>query len=283
MRGQPDLSRRQTCTVNVILHPKYPGTHTGAVVLTQSSGDPLGVTFMDGASRGSLGLIVPGTITTVAGNGAWIYRQDNVPAINAPIFLPMGVAIDGAGNLFLSDSSNNRIRRVDAGTGLISTVVGNGNPGFAGDNGPAASAMVSNPSALLLDGAGNIYFADSGNHVVRMVNATTGIITSVAGVGTHEGYFGDLGAGTAAQLNQPYGLALDSAQNLYIADTGNNVLRKLALTTGVITTAAGTSVAGYAGDGGLATAAKLNTHGASAWPPMARFTSPTSTTTSFAN
>ncbi|MCU1323157.1 MAG: repeat containing protein [Acidobacteriaceae bacterium] len=248
----------QSCTVNVVMQPTYPGTHTGAVILQGAAGS-LGTQFVDGLSHGPLALIVPGVITTVAGTGAWIYRQDGVPAYDAPIFLPMGVAVDAAGNLFLSDSNNNRVRRVDGASGLISTVAGTGDPGFAGDGSLATSAKVSAPSALALDGAGNLYFADTGNNVIRRIDGITGIITTVAGTGTQQGYTGDNGPAIAAKLNQPYGLTFDANQNLYIADTGNNVLRKVVLASGTITTVAGTGVPAYLGDGGPAVAAQLNT------------------------
>jgi sugar lactone lactonase YvrE len=248
----------QSCTVDVILQPKYPGGHRGALVLRQSSGEALGVTYMDGLSYGSIGVIVPGIINGVAGDGTFhLLQDDGVAATSASIFLPMGMAVDGAGNLFFSDSNNNRIRRVDKVTGLISTLAGNGNPGFSGDNGLATAALISGPSALVLDGAGNLYFADTGNDVVRRISATTGVITSVAGIGTQHGYSGNPSQGTVALLNQPYGLALDTAQNLYIADTSNNVIRELALSSGVITTVAGTIGAGYVD--GPATAAKFST------------------------
>ena len=248
----------QSCTVNVVLQPTYPGFHTGAIVLTSSGGGRLASQAIDGSSRGPLGVIIPGMMSTVAGNGSWTYVTDGVPAVNAPIFLPMGVAVDAAGNIFLSDSSNNRIRRVDATSGLISTIAGVGEPGFSGDGGLATRAAISAPSALALNGAGDLYFADSANHVIRRIDAVTGIINTVAGIGGSQGYSGDGGLATSAQLNQPYGLALDNAQNLYIADTANNVIRKLAFSTGMITTVAGTGVAGYTGDNGLAAAAQLN-------------------------
>jgi sugar lactone lactonase YvrE len=255
--GQTYLAS-QTCTVNVQFKPKYPGEHHGGILLSQSNGDTIATQFLYGVSKGPLGLIIPGLTNTVAGDGSWIYRQDGVAATSASIFLPMGEVVDAAGNLYLSDSNNNRIRRVDAATGLISTVAGIGLPGFNGDNGTATTAMISNPSAVVLDGAGNLYFADSGNHAIRMVNLNTGIIVTVAGTGGQQGYSGDLGPATAARLNLPYGLALDAAQNLYIADTGNNAIRKVDLLTGIITTVAGNGTAGYAGDAGAATSAILN-------------------------
>ena len=109
----------------------------------------------------------------------------------APIFLPTAVAVDAAGNLFLSDSNNNRIRRVDAVSNAISTVAGDGIPGFSGDGGRATQASISAPAGLVIDGAGNIYFADASNSVIRRIDAVSGVITTVAGTGGVEGYAGD--------------------------------------------------------------------------------------------
>jgi large repetitive protein len=251
----------QTCTVNVQFKPKYPGGRSGAIVMTFTSGTTqlLVTQYLYGVGKGPLPLIIPGLANTVAGNGAWLYVQDGVPATAASIFLPMGEVADAAGNVYISDSSNNRIRRVDAATSLISTVAGNGAAGFLGDGGPAINAEVSNPSSLALDGAGNLYIADSSNSAIRMINAATGIITTVAGMGGQPGYSGDGGAATSAKLGQPNGLVLDVAGNIYIADTNNNAIREVVVATGIITTIAGTSAPGYGGDNGLATAAQFNT------------------------
>lgn len=247
-----------TCTVNVQFQPKYPGQRTGAVRLVAPDGSVLGTTFLSGSARGPVGVIVPGVINTVAGSGAWIYRGDNVQATSASIFLPMSEVVDAAGNLYLADSSNNRVRRVDAATGLISTVAGNGSPGMVGDGGLAVNAMISNPAGLALDGAGNLYIADSGNNAIRRVDAVTGLITTIAGTLGQQGSTGDGGAATAAKLTFPYGIAFDAARDLYIADTGNNRVRRVDATTGVITTVAGSGVVGYDGDAKPATAAALN-------------------------
>jgi hypothetical protein len=247
----------QTCTVSVRFLPTVPGERRGAIMAVDSHGAPLAVEYLYAVGQGPVGVMLPGIISTVAGDGSWIYAGDGIAADGASIFLPSGVAIDAAGNLFIADSSNNRIRRVDAMSGLISTVAGNGNPGFSGDNGLAVNASIDNPSALLLDGAGNLYIADSNNNVVRMVNAATGIITTVAGIGGQQGRSGDGGAATLALLNTPEGLAFDAAGNLYIADTGNNVVRRVNA-AGTISTFAGSGGQGYNGDGISATAAELN-------------------------
>ena len=247
----------QICTVAVSFQPTAPGNRQGAVVLQASDGSVLGSELMDGTSLGSLAVFIPAFIQGFAGNGQWIYQGDGGPAQAASLFLPMAAVPDSARNVFISDSNNQRVRRVDGGTGIISTVAGSGGLGYSGDGGPATSATLSTPSALLVDGAGNLYIADSGNNVIRVVNAATGTISTLVGTG-QSGYSGDTGQATMAKLSHPNGLAFDGDHQLYISDTGNNVIRKVDLSTGIITTVAGTGVAGFAGDGSLATAGLLN-------------------------
>jgi sugar lactone lactonase YvrE len=195
-----------------------------------------------------------GTITTVAGNNAEGYSGDNGQATNATLYAPAGVAVDSAGNLYIADQSNNRIRMVSA-TGTITTVAGNGIAGYGGDNGPATSATLNKPSAVVEDTKNNLYILDTGNNVVRKVT-TAGTITTIVGTGT-PGYTGDSGPATSATLNTPYGLSIDTSGNLYVADSKNNVVR-MVNTSGVITTVVGNGTAGYSGDGGLPTSATLN-------------------------
>lgn len=192
-----------------------------------------------------------GTITTVAGDGSASFSGDNGPALNAGI-AAASVAVDGKGNLFIS--GNNRIRRVDP-SGTITTVAGNGTGGFAGDGGPATLAELNFPYGIVFDAAGNLYIAEIGNNRVRKVD-TSGIITTVAG-GGFAGFSGDGGPATSASLNEPFAVAVDSANNLYIADTFNNRARKVD-TQGNITTVAGSSVEGFAGDNGPAVNAELS-------------------------
>ena len=251
-------STGQQCNVTVIFQPKYPGVRSGAVVLLSNNGTFLGSTLLTGTATGSLSVLSPGEIDTVAGVTDWLYQGDGVLATEAPIFLPMGVAIDAKGNLYLADSNNDRIRRVDGQTGLISTVVGNGTSGYSGDGGLATVARISNPGGLILDGAGNLYFADSNNDVIRRVDAVSGIITTVAGIPQMNGYTGSGGLATSARLSKPEGLALDAAGDLYIADTGNHAIREVSATTGTISTVAGTGVPGYNGDHILAVDAELS-------------------------
>jgi len=192
----------------------------------------------------------PGDITTVVG-----------PSPTSPAFAglssPSGISLDSAGNLYIADRNTHRIRKVDAVTGLISTVAGTGVSGFSGDGGAATAAQLQIPSGISLDGAGNLYIADKGNRRIRRVDAVTGFISTVAGTGVF-GFSGDGGAATAAQLSYPYGISLDSAGNLYIADLGNQRIRKVDAVTGLISTVAGTGVYGFSGDGGAATAAQLS-------------------------
>jgi len=200
-----------------------------------------------------------GAITTVAGMaGMFDFTGDGGPATVAALNHPAGVALDGVGNLFIADSGNCVVRKVTA-TGTISTVAGTGGfCDFAGDGGLATAAELSSPTGVALDAAGNLFIADSWNCVVRKVTATTGKISTVAGTGGVCGFAGDGGAAKAAQLYYPTGVALDGTGNLFIADSGNCVIRKVA-TTGKISTVAGTGGAcGFAGDGGAATAAQLN-------------------------
>jgi uncharacterized protein (TIGR03437 family) len=190
-----------------------------------------------------------GVIATVAGNGGYSFVGDNGPATSALLNFPFGVAVDSGGNLYIADGANNCIRKVS--NGVITTVAGNGTPGFSGDNGPATSAQLRSPWGVAVDSAGNLYIADSGNFRIRKVS--NGVIATVAGGGS---FLGDTGPATSAQLWGPEGIAVDSAGNLYIADTNNNRIRMVS--NGVITPVAGNGGFGYFGDNGPATYAALN-------------------------
>jgi len=253
-------SAGQPCTVMVVFQPKYPGLRSGAVVIKTSGGIYMGSALLAGDATGSLAVLDPGTINTVAGDAEWNYQSatDGGPATQSPIYLPTGVVADAAGNFYIADSNNNRIRRVDGSTGVITTVAGTGTLGYNGDGGLATLAMINLPAGLVIDGAGNLYFADVGNHIIRRIDAFSGIITTVAGTPGVQGYSGDGAAATQAKLTSPEGVALDEAGNLLIADTGNNVVREIDAATGTIRTVAGTGVAGFNGDGQAATIAQLN-------------------------
>ena len=193
-----------------------------------------------------------GVITTVAGNGSSGYSGDGNKATNAGLYA-RGVAVDCAGNLFIADASNERIRKVDT-NGFITTVAGNGSAGFSGDGGAATNARLYYPEGVAVDGVGNLFIADDDNQRIRKVD-TNGVITTVAGNGAI-GYYGDGGAATNARLYYPYGVAVDGVGNLFIADYDNQRIRKVD-TNGIITTVAGNGSAGFAGDGGAATNARL--------------------------
>ena len=195
-----------------------------------------------------------GTITTVAGNGSPAFGGDNGPATKANLNFPQQIALDTGGNLFIADASNNRIRKIAAGTGMITTVAGGGS---GGDGGLATAASLSNPTGIAVDAAGNLYIADNYNNRVRKVTAATGIITALAGNGT-QGLSGDGGPAKSANLSGPVGVALDAAGNLFIVDTNNQRIRRVDALAGNITTFAGNGTPSFSGDGGPATAASLS-------------------------
>jgi sugar lactone lactonase YvrE len=182
--------------------------------------------------------VATGVITTVAGNGDTGYFNDDGPAQNATLYSPEGIAFDLSGNLYIADSFNDRIRRVSLQTGIITTVAGNDDRGFSGDGGLATSAQLNFPRGVAVDSTGNIYIADTANHRIRRVDAATHVITTIAGTG-RRGFSGDDGPARAAALNAPQTILLDSAGNLFIADTGNSRVRKISATAGTITTIAG--------------------------------------------
>jgi uncharacterized repeat protein (TIGR01451 family) len=189
-----------------------------------------------------------GVITTVAGSGSCCYGGDGGPATIAQLYYPTGVAVDAAGNLYIADSNNQRVRQVNA-AGIITTVAGSGNIGYSGDGAAATAAELYYPEGVAVDASGNLYIADSGNYRVRMVSAG-GTITTVAGVGTCC-YSGDGGAATKAQLDSPSGVAVDAAGDLYIADRYNGRVREVS-SSGTISTVAGNGGYGYSGDGAAA-------------------------------
>lgn len=195
-----------------------------------------------------------GDVTTIAG-GNCCFGGDGGPATSAQMQYPIGLARDATGNLYIGDYGNNRIRKVDT-SGIITTFAGNGTAGYTGDGGPATSAELNGPSWLALDSSGNLLICDTANNVIREITMASGTITTVAGNGT-AGYTGDSGPATSAELNSPSDVTALPGGGFLVADYNNNVVRKVN-SSGTITTFAGNGTAGFAGDGGAATAAELN-------------------------
>lgn len=195
-----------------------------------------------------------GTITTIAGTGTQGYAGDGGPAIAAQLFSPWGLTLDSSGNLYFSDRYNNSIRKVDH-AGIITSLAGQVKAGFGGDNGPAASAQLYKPSGVAVNSASELYISDSGNQRIRKVDAS-GTIATVAGSG-EAGYNGDEIPATFSIIYNPVDVVVDGEGNFLIADQDNHRIRKVDI-YGVITTVAGTGVAGFSGDGGAATAAQIN-------------------------
>jgi sugar lactone lactonase YvrE len=188
------------------------------------------------------------------------YNGDNIAATTAKLWNPNGIAVDAAGNIYISDMLNNRIRKVTASTGMIGTVVGTGAAGglggFSGDGNFAVFAELKHPGGIALDGSGNLYIADTENNRIRKINAISGIISTIAGNGS-AGFSGDGGLATQAQM-KPSSIDVDAAGNIYFCDEQNSRLRKITAATGIITTIAGTGTNGYNGDNIPAVTAQLS-------------------------
>src|SRR5215467_7947176 len=214
---------------------------------------PGGAVYLSDTNNQRIRMIAgDGTISTVAGNGTPGFAGDGSAGTSAQVNFPSGLAADPSGNLYISDTGNQRVRKLSGGS--ITTVAGNGTAGYGGDGGAAVSAQINSPAGLAVDSSGNLYIADFSNPAVRKVTSG-GTITTIAGTGV-AGYAGDGSPAAQAQLNGPAGLALDSSGNLYIADSGNHVVRRIS-PGGTITTIAGNGISATSGDGGLATAASL--------------------------
>jgi len=263
----------------------------------QMTSSPGGNVYLVGYLGATIRKIAAGTtiVSTVGGNGLDGVSGIPGPALSAQLNSPKSIAVDHTGNVFLADQYNNRIYRIDASThqiqnfvtvtnpggmavdgagnlyytsnsglyvmkatptGAVSTFVGSGIYGHTGDGGPATSARINRADGLAFDNTGNLYIADVQNNCIRKVTAG-GIITTIAGTGT-QGYTGDGSAAINATFNNPLGVCVDQKGNVYVADNGNNVVRKIDAAAGIITTAAGTGIGGYGGDNGLATTAKLD-------------------------
>ena len=199
-----------------------------------------------------------GIITTVAGTGSKGFSGDGGPATSARLRYPFNLYLDSAGNVYIADTFNYRIRKVDAATQIITTLVGDGAQRFQGDGGLATDASIKKSYDVAVDSAGNIFIADTDSHAIRKVDAATGIINTVVGQGDSAGFEGDGGLATDAKLKSPTGVYVDESGNIYVADTMNEVIRKVDATTNIIDSVAGNGTAGFSGDGGLATLAQLD-------------------------
>ncbi|MCU1329779.1 MAG: repeat containing protein [Bryobacterales bacterium] len=201
------------------------------------------------------------TVSTVAGLGRVAgFIGDGDLATGAQLYQPVRVSVDSKGNFYLSDYYVNRVRKVNASDGKISTIAGNGLASFAGDGAAATEASITDVHGIAADGNGNVYIADTSSSRIRKVDSS-GVITTYAGTGTR-GFSGDSAAAKSAQLWFPGGLAIDGSGNLFVADYGNSTVRRIAASGGNITTVAGTGTWGFAGDGGAANRALLGAPGA---------------------
>lgn len=197
----------------------------------------------------------PGDISTLAGTVPAGFAGDGGPATAAKLNGNQASAYDAAGNLFIADRSNNRVRRITP-SGTISTYMGDGTAASGGDGGPAAAAQVNAPEGLAIDPSGNLYVGEALGHRVRKVTPA-GLVSTYVGTGV-AGNAGNGGLATAATIDSPSGLAFDPAGNLYVADPGSSVVRRVDAATNVITPTAGTGTSGFSGDGGPAVTAQLN-------------------------
>lgn len=257
-----DLPVGGSCLVPAVFTPSAPGVRLGAVVLLGTASDAnvvLGATYLAGLGTGGLGVLVAGAMLPVAGAiGSAIGAKNGEPSTRLALAHPSGLAMDGAGNLYVADAGDNRVwmvcsaaarpvmaRTVCAGAGTWTDLAGNGEPGYTGDGGPAAQAGLNQPGGLALDGAGNLFIADTGNNAIREVNAATGAITTVAGnangaicAGASDG-IGDGCPAAESTLSQPQGVAVDASGDLFLADTGDNAIRAVNAATGAISIVAG--------------------------------------------
>lgn len=233
------------------------GKKASEVVLTLVDGivvDSEGNLFISHRSKNRIRKVdKDGVITTIAGNGQAGYSGDNGPALQASFNFPAGLCLDQTGNLYVADRNNHRIRRIDT-SGIVTTVAGVGIPDMGGDGGPAIEAYLNYPSDLVCDSKGNLYISDRSNNRIRKIDSQ-GMISTIAGMGLPE-FGGDFGPATNAFLKYPFGIDLDQLGNLYIADRGNNRIRKVD-TQGIITTIAGDGTHFFSGDYGPATRASL--------------------------
>jgi sugar lactone lactonase YvrE len=222
-------------------------------------GDAAGNLYIGDANAHTVRKVDPsGVITAVAGDGTDGDSGDGGPATAAQLRYVTGIALDAAGNIYIADTTSEKIRKIAAGTGIISTFAGTGASGHTGDGGPASAAEIYGPQDLVIGPDGHLYFAARWSDTVRKIDLDTGMISTVAGTPFVAGSSGDGGPATAARFDSPVGISFDSSGNLFIADTANHRIRRVDAVTGIISTVAGVGTAGGSGDGGLATAAQLD-------------------------
>ncbi len=230
-----------------------------AAILSKPSGivaDAVGNIYFSDQTNHRIRKIDPaGVITTVAGTGSTAFNGDNIAATNASLHLPIGLALDAAGNILVSDVGHHRIRKIDKTSGNISTIAGTGSMGYNGDNIPATAAQIYTPNHIAADASGNIYIADAQNYRIRRVDPS-GMITTIAGNGMID-YAGDNGPATNANMKYASGIAVDHDGNVYFCDPWPSVIRRIS-TSGIITTVVGNGTQGYSGDGLLAKDAALH-------------------------
>jgi uncharacterized protein (TIGR03437 family) len=248
-----------TCTGPTPLYHPYEAIEdsTGAIYVADAGNNRIvkGLSSISYQTSVAYGTQCIQTIVVFAGNGAGTYGGDSGPAASASLYAPQDMVFDPQGNLYVSDTNNNRIRKITT-AGIIVTVAGVGVAGFSGDGGPAVNAAIHYPAGITSDSLGNVYFVDLLNQRIRKITPQ-GVISTVAGNGM-AGYGGDGALATNAELQNPEGVAVDQAGNLYIADNYNNRIRKVSASTGMIETVVGTGVGGYNGDGIPATMAMIH-------------------------
>jgi len=241
------------CTATVTFAPTLAGLRESNLVFTDANGSVLA--GLSGIGLAPVASLLPGLTSTIAGTGTAGAAGNGSAATSAELNMPGATAIDNHGNIYIADTANNEVRKVAPG-GTITLFAGTGTAGKSGDGAAATAATLNAPGGVALDAAGDLYIADTGNNKIRMVSAANGFISTVAGTGT-AGYTGDQSTPAAATLNAPMQLAWSPLGILYVADTGNSVVRAIALNEQLITTVAGNGTPSFDGDGGPGQAAEL--------------------------